>query len=409
MKGYRPPVDEDAVAHNFRVFAEADCVGEPADAGRVGEPVDAGRVGEPVDAGRVGEPADASVGEPLYAALSHAIAGDAGTIALTMQAPYPQRRPVLLFAAVHDLLLDEATPRHPLARFYRSVVDEDALRTDVDEAMHFFVDFCRAHRDALVGRLTERATQTNEVGRCAGLRLALATLPVERPLALIDVGCSAGLNLLVDRYRYEYRLSDGATDAAGPAGAVVVRSNVTEGRPPALGPMPAIGQRFGIDRSPLDVRVERDARWLRACTWPSDIQRHERLAAAIALARDTPPTLIAGNANERLPHVLAMLDPGHRPVLFHSWVVSYFDRDARRHFADAARSMVVERDGVWISAESLGIVPGLEPPALPDDASVTLREATVWHVTIRQDDRAVSRCIARSHPHCRWIEWLDRG
>lgn len=368
MSGYQQPVDEIAVAHNFRVFAEADCVGEP-----------------------------------LYASLSRAIADDALTIALTMQAPYPQRRPVLLFAAVHDLLLAEA--KHPLSRFYRSIVDDDTLRTDVDHAMPCFVDFCRVHRDALVALLSTRATQTNEVGRCAGLRLALATLPTDPPLALIDVGCSAGLNLLVDRYRCEYRLPDGSTDPAGPHSDVVVRSDITEGDPPR-GPMPVIAQRFGIDRSPLDVRDARDARWLRACVWPSDIQRHERLAAAIALARDTPPTLIAGDANERLPRVLARVDPAHRPVLFHSWVVSYFDRDARRHFADAARAMVVEHDGVWISAESPGIVPGLAPPALPDDASVMLREATVWHVTTRQDGRAISHCIARSHPHCRWIEWL---
>lgn len=369
MQGYRQPVDERAVAQNFRVFAAADCIDEP-----------------------------------LYAALSRAIADDAETIALAMQAPYPQRRPVLLFAAVHDLLLDGTLP-HPLGLFYRSVVDDVARRVDVDHAMPLFVDFCRTHRDALVARLAERATQTNEVGRCAGLRLALATLPRDPALALIDVGCSAGLNLLVDRYRYEFRRPDGTIDAAGPHGDVIVRSDVTGGPPPR--PVPAIAQRFGIDRAPLDVRVARDARWLRACVWPSDRQRHERLAAAIALARDTAPILIAGDANEQLANVLAMIHEPHRPVVFHSWVVSYFDRDARRRFADAMRAMVVERDGAWISAESPGIVPGLEPPPLPDDASVALREATVWHVTTRQGDRAVSHCIARSHPHGRWIDWLD--
>ena len=373
MQGYRRPSDEAAVAHNFRVFAAADCIGEP-----------------------------------LYATLSRAIADDDEVVALTMRAPYSQRRPVLLFAAVHDLLLDEAAP-HALARFYPSVVADDC-RDDVEQAMPLFVDFCREHREALVERLAGRATQTNEVGRSAGLRLALSTLPRERPIALVDIGCSAGLNLLVDRYRYDLERPDGSRDRSGPIGDVVVRSTIIRGDPPRLAdlPLPAIGQRIGIDRAPLDVRDPSDARWLRACVWPSDLERHPRLAAAIAMARCEPLSPIAGDAVDRIDEGLASIDRSLRPVFFHSWVVSYFDHAARARFADAARAMVVERDGAWISAESPGIVPGLTAPPLPGDADVAEREATVWHLTTRRGGRAVGRCIARSHPHGRWIEWFGQ-
>ena len=375
MQGYRQPDDEAALAHNFRVFAEADCVGEP-----------------------------------LYASLSRAIAEHPGTIGMLMQAPHSQRRPVLLFAATHDLLLAPGAPRHPLARFYRSVVDEAEWRDDVEHAMPLFVDFCRVHRDALATLLAQRTTQTNEVGRCAGLRLALSTLARDRPVALIDIGCSAGLNLLVDRYRYAYRRPDGSTDVTGPDSEVVLSSTITKDEWPLPRDLalPPIVQRLGVDRAPLDVRDARDARWLRACVWPSDVERHRRLDAAMAMARATPVALVAGDANDRLADLLAAVDRSARPVFFHSWVVSYFDRDARRRFAEAARSMVVGRDGAWISAEGPGIVPGLVPAALPDDASLASREATVWHVTTRRGGAAVGRCIARSHPHGRWIEWLDR-
>ena len=67
-----------------------------------------------------------------------------------------------------------------------------------------------------------------------------------------------------------------------------------------------------------------------------------------------------------------------------------------------------ERDGAWISAEAAGVTPGLAAPPVPVDADATLREATVWHVTTRVAGTPDSRCVARSHPHGRWIAWFDR-
>ena len=373
MSDYRRPVDAASLAHNFLVFADADCAAEP-----------------------------------LYAALSRAIAQHADLLALSMEAPYPQRRPVMLFAATHDLLLAGAT--HPLAAFYGSVsrdVDGTA-RHDPEQAIGPFADFCAIHRDALVAAFRERRVQTNEVGRSAGLRLALSTLPADRSIALIDVGCSAGLNLLVDRYRHEYTLPDGPVVTAGPDSEVVVPASIVDRAPMHRDDLepPAIVRRVGIDLSPLDVHVERDARWLRACVWPSDTGRHQRLAAAIEVASSMPLDLRSGDALERLVQVLDGITDDAHPVVFHSWVVSYFDQPSKRAFVDAVRTMVVERDGAWISAEGQGVVPGLTAPQLPDDAGPAMREATVWHVTTRDGAVPAARAIARSHAHCRWIERL---
>ena len=371
---YRRPLDGEALANNFRVFAAADCAHEP-----------------------------------LYATLSCAIADDPWILALTMEAPYAQRRPVLLFASVHDLLLAGAI--HPLARFYRSVVDDHDLRDDVDAAPAAFHDFCRVHGDALRRSLVARATQTNEVGRSAGLLLALARLDGARPIALIDIGCSAGLNLLVDRYRFELRMADGSTVTAGAGSEVVIPATVRSNGPLRF-TIPPIERRIGIDRAPLDVRDLHDARWLQACVWPSDRERHRRLAGAIALARRAALDLRRGDANALLADVVAGLDPGVRPVVFHSWVVSYFDGDARRRFVDAVRALVAERDGAWISAEGPNVVPGLPAPPLPATPTgmpdATMREATVWHLTTRDGAQTSTRVLARSHPHCRWIDALAR-
>ena len=355
MSACRRPLDEAGLAHNFVVFADADCVHEP-----------------------------------LYAALSRAVAADRSVLELLMRAPYPQRRPVLLFAATHDLLL--AGTDHPVARHYRTLAG-DAVDLDVDAAAAPFIDFCRRHHDALAEALETRSVQTNEVGRSAGLRLALACLASDRPIALIDVGCSAGLNLLVDRYRLA-----GDHDAAT---TVVLRPELSGGTPPDE-VLPTIERRVGIDLAPLDVHDGRDARWLRACVWPGDVERHARLSAALAMACNATFDLRRGTVDEHLPGILDALPDGVRPVVFHSWVVSYFDRMAKRRLVDALHDLVTTRDGAWISAEGPGVVPGLAPPPLPVDATAALRDATVWHLVTR----GTTRVVARSHPHCRWIEWL---
>lgn len=371
MTGYARPVDLPSLARNFSVFAAAECEAEP-----------------------------------LYAALSRGIAETPDILALVLAAPYRQRRPVLLYACVHDLLLSAVA--HPLSLFYRSVAGPGA-RSDVEAATATFADFCRAHHDTLATMLASRTTQTNEIGRGAVLRAILASQGVN-PVALIDVGCSAGLNLLVDRYRFVYRSREPGIAheiTAGPESAIVVRAS-TSGRAPSTldAALPPIAARIGLDLSPLDVRDERDARWLQACVWPSDLDRRRRLTDATALARDVRLDLRTVDATSALPALLDALDPDLTPVVFHSWVVSYFDGDSKTRFADAMRTMVIARDGLWISAEGAGVVPGLAfDPAQENDG----REATLWHCTRRGvAGDARSTLVARSHPHGRWIEWIDQ-
>ena len=371
MERYRTPLDAAALADSFRLFAAADCAAEP-----------------------------------LYAALARAIADRPERLAPLTAAPVTERVPVLLFAAVHDLLLSGV--EHPLAAFYRSVVG-DAVRPDVDAAIEPFDDFCTVHRDRLESLIARRTVQTNEVGRCAVLARALATLGSATPIALIDVGCSAGLNLLVDRYRYAYELGDGGRRFVEPTvgdGDCLVEASIVDGDPWAGDRgTPSVVRRIGIDRSPLDVGDAGDARWLRACMWPSEAARQHRLAAAMAMVASADLDLRRGDAGETIDAVVAAIDRGLRPVVFHSWSVVYFDRAARRRFADAVRAIVVARDGAWISAEAPGVVPGLAAPPLPDDADPSLRTSTVWHVVTRTGDGISARVVARSHAHGRWIRW----
>src|SRR5271169_44949 len=222
---------------------------------------------------------------PLYERISLAVAADRDVLELVRQAPPHAHLPPLLLAAVHDLLL--AGLAHPLADIYAGRSDADAGAA--------FLDVCRARRDEIAGLLATRRIQTNECGRSAviGPGLTWIAAALHAPLALVDVGASAGLNLLCDRYRLDY----GLLGATGPTDSPVrIACDVVGGHPPIAHRLPELVERVGIDRDPVDLADPDDARWQLACVWP-DTGRLERTAAAIGLARQGLPTVVAGDAN----------------------------------------------------------------------------------------------------------------
>jgi hypothetical protein len=147
---------------------------------------------------------------PFYAHLARGIAHDPELLAIAAHTRSGQQAPNLLLAAVHDLLLRGAD--HALAAFYPSVAHLAAVPPG--DPLPAFRAFCRDHRAALIDLVSTRLVQTNEPQRCTVLLPAfsmVARLASGRPLALIEVGASAGLNLLFDRYGYDY----GAGQSAG--------------------------------------------------------------------------------------------------------------------------------------------------------------------------------------------------
>src|SRR5271169_761479 len=167
-------------------------------------------------------------GGTTYPAICRGVADDVVVLSLLDGAPPPQRRPLLLLAAVHYLLL--AGTDHPLAAYYDTVAEvrgtAAADPAPAGEVTVAFTDFCRAHRAELERLIATRTTQTNEVGRCTALMPGLCHIASlyrwEVPLSLLDLGTSAGLNLLFDDYGYTYRAAVGdATLTAGPSGSDV--------------------------------------------------------------------------------------------------------------------------------------------------------------------------------------------
>lgn len=181
-----------------------------------------------------------------------------------------------------------------------------------------------AHIDELHEALAI-APQTNEVGRSAALLVGLfeaVRRTALRRLRLLEVGASAGLNLLVDRFRFS---GDGWS--WGPSGSPVqLREAVVGGVRPE--PLEVVDRR-GCDVAPVDIQTEAGRLRLRSFVWPFQVERHERLAAALEVAQETgPPVVDRAGAGEWVAEQLAApVEDGLLTVVWHSVTRQYWPQD----------------------------------------------------------------------------------
>lgn len=353
--------------------------------------------------------------EALYARLAQLVVQNPRLLQLIKAAPPTQRRPTLYFAAIHDRLLalrEQSPSELPALAEYFPSLGGDRPPGD-DELPTAFDDFITAQGPALQATIASRTTQTNEVGRSAVLWPALSEIAHRhgnRPLALFDFGCSAGLNLSVDTFRIDYHRRDGsrwqsieATDPQAPT----LRCRVLGATPP-LTPW-RIAARMGVDCSPVALDDERALRWLRACVWPSERERAERFERALRQARlARHPVRAADDGVAVLSNWLHELPAGVTPVLFDSWVLTYFtEQDLARH-VERVQGLIREHGLVWLSADDdtrLRATTGLQAPAV--DGPVEPGTPTWWSLTeLGAAGEPQSRLLARSHPHGAWLDWL---
>jgi hypothetical protein len=327
---------------------------------------------------------DAPGSSACYADWSLHIADDPELIARIEQWPHNKRQPLLMLAA---------------ARFLgASVSPYGEFRKFLDQ---HWADISRT--------VLSRATQTNEVGRCATLLPSLAAIAAAegKPLALIEVGASAGLALFPDRYCYEF--DDGTTvtrlvpapprkgQPAAPEPPTL--RCTTSGRVPLPGKLPDVVWRAGIDLNPLDVANDDDVAWLEALVWPEQDFRRERLRRAITVARQEPPVLVAGDLNEQLKYLAHQAPEDAALVVFHSAVMGYLSAEGRARFRITVQNLAADRGCHWLSNEGemviaqedgSNVVPEMDPARLKG------------RFLLLQDGRPV----AITGPHGQSLEWL---
>jgi hypothetical protein len=346
---------------------------------------------------------------PTYERIARAIADDPDSLGLLLDAAPTGRTPILALAAVHDIVLGD--PQTALAAVY-------AGRSDADP-WPAFRSLLHDRQGDVLQRMRTRAIQTNEVGRSAALVPGMAAVAGaarragdERPLALVEVGTSAGLNLLFDHYSIDYRRDGEMVHRAGPPTSPVRLDCELRGPhdPPfaSHGPTTPVASRLGLDLAPVDVTDDAACRWLRACLWPDVSDRAERLDAAISVARTDPPHLVEGDAVTELAPTLRALPAGVLPVVVATWALAYLGRAGRERLLVSLDEVGATTDLVLLTAEEPSAAPWV--PGLPaevatcgdatGDGTTTVLGARTWRAGAATDE-----ALALCHPHVRWMAW----
>jgi hypothetical protein len=237
-----------------------------------------------------------------------------------------------------------------------------------------------------------RRVQTNVIQRCVCLLPAFATVVADaaedRPLSLIEIGPSAGLNLQWDRYRYVYPTLPVATTWGDPASTVRLTTELRSARAlPSLAPLPAVTWRTGIDVRPIDLADEDAVTWLRALIWPEHVERHAELMAAIAIARANPVRLVEGDAVESISGMIDEVPEETLLTVFATFALYQIPRDRLRQLLASMQSASKKRPIAFVSIESSG-----------DTWSEIF---LTWY---RNGERA-TRKLAQCNPHGRWLKW----
>ena len=244
--------------------------------------------------------------------------------------------------------------------------------------------------DATLVRWLESPPQTNEAGRSASFMAALLWLSqrLGPKFEMNEIGASAGVNTMFERYRYDL----GGVDV-GPADSPMRIVPEWRGPPPPRGKVEIVAIR-GCDTAPVDLSDPAEALRLKAYVWPDALDRMGRIDAAVSLAGRQPPLIERNDAGTFVEERLAApQEPGVARVLYHSIVWQYLPEATRRSITaameQAGSRATAEKPLAWVRLE-------------------TNRETFSHELTVRfwpGGDQPV--LLAEAHPHGAWVEWLD--
>jgi hypothetical protein len=210
-----------------------------------------------------------------------------------------------------------------------------------------------------------------------------------QPLALFEIGPSAGLNLLFDRYRYRF----GAFEVGDEASPVVLNSE-PRGTVPNVA-IPQVTSRLGIDINPLDVSTPEDVAWLRALLWPEHTDRLALLNAALEVARSEPPKLLRGDVFELLPAQITATPASSAVCVFATFVLHQFTPEMRSRLRAMLEALSHSRE---IFLVQIGCPDFIQPGSQLDG------EEQVWILRIR-NGAGEYRISSIANPHGRWLDW----
>ncbi len=336
---------------------------------------------------------------PLYGRICRELAATPDVLSIMEATPVGQRRPSLFLAALHREILRH--PNEPAARWFPSVTGRPVPEGDPWPSMFGFIV---SHRDAIESTLATKSTQTNEPNRSALWWASVREAGLDtngQPIALIELGSSAGLNLRFDSYHYDFgdRVQRGHTHSE-----VAISCAIRVGTPPLDASLPPLISRIGIDLEPVGVNDVDAIEWLRACIWAEQTERRSRFNAAVSELRDDPPTMVRGDAVDEMADAIEAVPSGDHVVIIHSWFLTYLRRDRRIALDSIIDTYGRDRTITLISAEASGAHERFVDPGLTGDDPEEFRTVvgmSRWRHGVRTD-----RVIARCHAHLAWLDWL---
>lgn len=328
--------------------------------------------------------ANAPITARVVAALGELIAGDEPGALLDrlrkwQGAPLADALPLRIAGGMHSLWLSGAQPE--LGTIYRG------------EAAHADTDLVRAaiaaHEAPLMAWLGG-PPQTNEAGRSANFMAAMLWLAgkgLPPRFECLEIRSSAGINLMMDRYRYDL----GGT-VAGPEDAALTFAPAWQGEAPPAHDIEFFSLK-GCDVAPVDLTDPAQALRLKAYIWPEHAVRFERMEAAIAAARARAPELVKMNAADFVERELAEpQQAGVTRLLMHSIVWQYVPKDQQERVTAAMEAAGAaatrERPLAWIAVEA--------------DRTVHRHALKVRYWPGGEEETQ----LTWSHPHGADIEWL---
>ncbi len=243
--------------------------------------------------------------------------------------------------------------------------------------------------DGWIAGFLDSPPQTNEIGRSGLLYPGLVTIAhlTGLPLALHEVGSSAGLNLTLDRF--SYTLGDAALGDS--ASAVNLKPAWTG--PVPKGPLPAIASRRGCDQAPIDITRAEARDRLMAYIWADQPERLKRTAAAVEIALRDPPVIDRADAADWVEAMKAAdPQPGTTRVLMHSISFQYFAKDSQRRIADAMAQAglmaATETPLAWLSFEL---------------------EKEVFALRLKLSPYGIDHVLATADPHGWKVHWFGHA
>lgn len=302
---------------------------------------------------------------PLYVTFATAMSEDPEVLSFIATLPREKQHPHLLLGAMRYLF---------------------GVASDWKQ----FRGLLLSHRRDVEQIVLTRTIQTNEPARCATLLPLLARLP--QPIAMIEVGASAGLCLLADRYTYRFRgrlLAPRVPLAEPPL--FECRTNAAV---PIPNDLPNIAWRAGLDLNPLDPSDPETSQWLEALVWPGQDRRLRNLRRALKIAAAEPPRVIRGDLRTDLPALAAQAPAGLPLVVFHTAVLVYVSVAEER---DAFSQMLRKLNACWICNETPGLYPDFVrqlPRARPHTHGMMLIAMN-------------ARPLAWADPHGESLEWIE--